>query len=165
MGEIVRNLVMFIWAFSVIESDVQAQLLGTYTVEREAPVDSSVWVYGSANGGNGHRNSILLEQNNEENPLGNPIEMYDNIAPQIQSEKAVSEQSALSIPKSVIQENLPQNPKISAQESPQVVNQQIQNTLYESGGRIYDIQSYPATDINEIEKPNLNPTITTYPAY
>ena len=69
------------------------------------------------------------------------------------------------LPQSVVQESLPQNPPISPEESPQIVNKQIQNTLYESGGRIYDIQSYPATDIDVIEQPNINKTITTYPAY
>lgn len=64
-----------------------------------------------------------------------------------------------------ISETLPQNPSISSDETPQKVNRQIQNTLYESGGRIYDVQSYPAEDIDKIEEPNMQPTVTTYPSY
>ena len=69
------------------------------------------------------------------------------------------------MPSNVVSESLPQNPQISPQESPQAVNQQIQNTLYESGGRIYDVQSYPTSDVNTVEEPNIQPTITTYPSY
>ena len=110
-----------------------------------------------------------MEQNSEENPLGNPIpdnnSLIQNNLPEKQKLPLEPVVKKDFLPQSVVQENLPQNPQISPQESPQIVNQQIQNTLYESGGRIYDIQSYPATDIDKIEQPNLNKTITTYPAY
>lgn len=168
MGEAVRNLVVLIWTFSAIESNAQAQPVSTYTIEEEAPVDSQVVVYGSANEGEGHRHTVFLEQNNDENPLGNPIQAYstyDNVSPQIQPVVSADINKQSLVQSNIIQENLPQNPKISAQESPQQVGKQIQNTLYESGGRIYDLQSYPVSDIKYIEKPNLNPTITTYPAY
>ena len=147
----------------------EAQVQGTYTFVREAPVNAPVYVFGSANEGNGQRNSFLLEQNGEDNPLGNPISEDNSFIrnnspemPELPPKPAVKKDP---LPLSVVQESLPQNPQISPQESPQIVNKQIQNTLYESGGRIYDIQSYPATDIDEIEQPNLNKTITTYPAY
>ena len=165
MGEAVRHLVMLIWAFSAIESNAQAQPIGTYIVQKEAPADSKVVVYGSANEEKGLRNTYLLEQNTDENPLGNPIEPYSGTFLQDKLQAPEKANWATQSTDNIIQENLLQNPKISPQESPQIVNKQIQNTLYESGGRIYDVQSYPATDINYIEKPNLNPTITTYPAY
>ena len=68
------------------------------------------------------------------------------------------------LPQGAIQESLPQNPSVSL-ETPQQVNSQIQNTLYEAGGRIYDVQSYPDSDVSQIEEPNINPTISTVPSY
>ena len=165
MGKVVRKLMIWVGMILAFAHGVQSQPMGTYIVQKEAPVGSPVIVYGSANEGKGRRNTYLLEQNNDENPLGNPIETYDNVASQIQSEQTEKMQFVPQLENNVIQENLPQNPKISEQESPQNVNKQIQNTMYVSGGRIYDIQSYPEADVDYIEKPNLNPTITTYPAY
>ena len=166
-GNQMKKVVALIVFITALEAEAQIQ--GSYTFEREAPVDAPVYVYGSANEGNGQRNSFLLEQNGEENPLGNPIPDDSSLAqsnlsemPELSKRSDVKEDF---LSRSVVQENLPQNPQISPQESPQIVNKQIQNTLYESGGRIYDIQSYPVTDINVIEQPNLNKTITTYPAY
>ena len=57
-----------------------------------------------------------------------------------------------------------QNPKPFSI-SPEKEKNQIENTLYEAGDRIYDVQSYPLKDINEITEPNIDPTITTYPEY
>ena len=48
---------------------------------------------------------------------------------------------------------------------PQEIQNKIENTLYQSGSRIYDVQSYPIKDIKEITQPNIDPTITTYPEY
>ena len=44
------------------------------------------------------------------------------------------------------------------------LNNQIENTLYQSDGRIYDVQSYPDTDVERIESLP-QPTITDYPSY
>ena len=135
-------------------------------IMQEASDNQPVVVIGSANEGNHQRKTVVLEQNGEENPLGNPIVPLSlesgNVSEMPQVEKPISPQ-VNSNP--VISETLPQNPKISAQETPQIVNKQIQNTLYEAGGRIYDIQSYPVQDVNYIGEKNINPTITTYPAY
>jgi len=164
-----KKVITLLVFFTALEAEAQAQ--SAYTFEREAPSNAPVYVFGSANEGNGKRNNFLLQQNGEENPLGNPIlndnfliqnNASENAAPQPPLKPAVKNDS---LPSSVVQENLPQNPQISPQETPQIVNKQIQNTLYESGRRIYDIQSYPAADIDVIEQPNINKTITTYPAY
>lgn len=165
MGEAVANLVLLVWAFSAIESNAHAQVAETYTIEDEAPAGSPVVVFGSANEGHGKRDSVLIKQNNDENPLGNPI-ISD---PQTLSSDDPLPAATVSLVQNeglqhVVNEVLPQNPKLSPQESPQIVDKQIQNTLYESGGRIYDIQSYPVTDVNYIEQPNINRSITTYPA-
>jgi len=145
----------------------KAQETDTYTIEQEAPADAPVVVFGSANEGNGQRDSVLLEQNSDENPLGNPVQLAEpdnQETPQATQQVAPVEPTQMTNQPERVQENLPQNPQLSPQESPQIVNKQIQDTLYESGGRIYDVQSYPTSDIDYIEKPNLNQAITTYPA-
>ena len=65
----------------------------------------------------------------------------------------------------VITENLPINPQVTPQNTPQAEAKKIQDTIYEDDGRIYDIQSVPVQDINKVEEPNIQPTISTYPAY
>ena len=57
-----------------------------------------------------------------------------------------------------------QNPKPFSI-SPQKEQNEIENTLYEGGDRIYDVQSYPINDIKTITEPNIDPTITNYPSY
>ncbi|MBQ8465517.1 MAG: hypothetical protein IJ529_04295 [Alphaproteobacteria bacterium] len=163
-----KYLISTMFFILLVVQAVSAQVENSYTIEQEAPADSPVIVYGSANEGNGHRDSVLLEQNSENNPLGNPLSFDSSEDPEesLSSPQTSEKSPAQKVSRPFkIQESLPQNPQISAQETPQTVNKQIQNTLYESGGRIYDIQSFPASDVSYIEQPNLNPTITTYPAY
>ena len=167
MRFVVRGLKYLTGVFCLIAVWVKAQGTDTYTIEQEAPADAPVVVFGSANEGNGQRDSVLLEQNNEENPLGNPIQTVESGSqntPSTDCQLHPTEFEKTVNAPLMIQENLPKNPPLSPQESPQIINKQIQDTLYESGGRIYDIQSYPIGDIDYIEQPNLNPTITTYPA-
>lgn len=166
MRFVVQGLKYLTGVFCLMTVLAKAQETDTYTIEQEAPADAPVVVFGSANEGNGRRDSVLLEQNSEENPLGNPIQLTepdDQETPQV-NPATVSVMPVKTVnPPLMVQENLPQNPQLSPQESPQNVNKQIQDTLYESGGRIYDVQSYPVSDIDYIEKPNLNQAITTYP--
>ena len=158
MLKVVKQALFYAFLFV---ADVYAQ---SFDVMKEAPAGAPVEVYGRANLGDGKSDSVLIEQQGEENPLGNPIVSLPQ-EPQTGNIQAQPSLFNFSNRIATVQENLPQNPKISPQETPQIVNKQIQNTLYESGGRIYDIQSYPAADIDYIEQPNLDKTITTYPAY
>ena len=57
-----------------------------------------------------------------------------------------------------------QNPKPFSI-SPEAQKNEIENTLYEGGDRIYDVQSFPLKDIKTITEPNIDPTISTYPEY
>lgn len=163
MNEAIRNLALLVWALSAVNSNVHAQAVTSYTIEEEAAPSAPVVVFGRANLGKNKSDSVLIEQNNEDNPLGNPLNTdTDTSAATPTTNNQPTATSAAAHP--VITENLPQNPQLSPSESPPQVNKQIQDTLYESGNRIYDIQSFPAQDIKTIETPNLNPTITTYPA-
>jgi len=41
----------------------------------------------------------------------------------------------------------------------------IENTIYQSGNRLIDVQSVPIQDINKALTPNIQPTISDYPAF
>ena len=165
-----NRFVKYIFYYTVVLNFSSANAQTTEDIIDEAPAENPLEIYGQANLGHGHINKVSLKQYGDQNPLGNPIVFSPEINTEpnnpskIDTDQKTSPISALNSEK-IVQETLPQNPKISNQETPEVVNKQIQNTLYYSGKRIYDIQSYPASDINYIETPNLNPTITTYPAY
>lgn len=116
----------------------------------------------------GGEDEFLLEQPAGcGNPLGNPIISGNGGDATASDAQAAAAPEQLPPQKTVpvkIEETLPQNPPVSA-ETPQEANRQIQDTLYESGNRIYDVQSYPASDIRTIEQPNVNSTISTVPSY
>lgn len=132
-----------------------------------------VEVFGEAENANGTENVMFLEQSNSnENPLGNPIveQPTDNssnasagMTPDA-STPDVSVAPAAPAPSNVVSESEPQDPTIAQEPNPAQVNNQIQNTLYESDGRIYDVQSYPDTDVERIQA-EPQPTITDYPTY
>ena len=161
----VINIIVFLTVLSVVSLAYCQET----TIVNDMSSSGPVVVFGSANEGGGQRNNFLLEQSGDDNPLGNPIVLAPRVeianTPEPVTKNAISPAQPRMPIIPMVQESLPQNPKISPQETPQIVNKQIQNTLYESGGRIYDIQSIPDDDIKYIQRPNLNPTITTYPAY
>lgn len=169
MNEAVRNLAMLVWAVCAINSDASAKANMVFIGE-ESHAPSEVMVYGASTLPSGKKDEVLIEQPSaNDNPLGNPIVVPD-------SEDATASDATAAAPAAdnqmfpkaaepvKIQESLPQNPPVSS-ETPQEANKQIQNTLYESGDRIYDVQSYPAKDIEKIEEPNVNTTISTTPSY
>ena len=141
--------------------------------------DNDTVIYGASETAPGVYDNATVQLTPEEgNIMGQPIvgdgfqSALDSASSDMTDESSANNLSTTNVsmpsqmaPSNVVSESLPQNPQISPQESPQAVNQQIQNTLYESGGRIYDVQSYPASDVNTVEEPNIQPTITTYPSY
>lgn len=42
---------------------------------------------------------------------------------------------------------------------------QIDNTLYQEGNRLIDVQSIPLKDIRTATEPNIQPTVTDYPSW
>lgn len=113
--------------------------------------------------------SFLLEQpDNNKNPLGNPISepASEQIPPSsFVSPSAPQAAKIESQPSDGITEYESINPQISPQTTPQIEAGKIQNTIFQGGQRIYDVQSIPIKDINKVEEPNIQPTISTYPAY
>ena len=91
------------------------------------------------------------------------------ILPIIEKEPVLKEEKISQTPQTKemrkeIQQFSPQNPKPFSI-SPQAEQNEIENTLYEGGNRIYDVQSFPLKDIKTITTPNIDPTISTYPEY
>lgn len=127
-------------------------------------------VYGASETAPNEPDSYLLEQpDNAPNPLGNPIpefmpqnqEPATNIAGPENTPKTSASEPQI---EGEINQTEPQNPAPFSQ-SPEEEQNQIENTLYEGGNRIYDVQSYPINDVKTITEPNVDPTITTYPEY
>ena len=123
-------------------------------------------IYGASELSDKEKDAYLLVQpDNAPNPLGDPIVYVPQRNEQQQNMQNISS-SASNQEQSLnrINQAANQNPP-PFQETPQEQNNQIDTTLYQGGNRIYDIQSYPLKDINKITEPNIQPTITTYPAY
>jgi len=118
-------------------------------------------IFGSAAQKDGGQNEALemLPQSSQNMPDPKSEQMP---APMVK--KAVSELSKKKIEPKMIEQLSPQDPPPFSI-PPQVEKNKIENTLYESGDRIYDIQSYPLKDINIITEPNVDPTISTFPEY
>lgn len=127
-------------------------------------------VYGASETAPNEPDSYFLEQpENAPNPLGNPIineqSPSQNQTPNTAGpENPISDTTPESSPLNEINQSAPQNPAPFS-ETPKQEQNQIENTLYEGGNRIYDVQSYPLNDIKTITEPNIDPTITTYPEY
>lgn len=125
-------------------------------------------VYGEAENANGTFNEMTVEQAADApNPFGNPIVNevpYGRRAPEDGKGKPQPPAPELGkSPVNVVSQTSGQNPEISPQNSPEQMQNEIQNTLYESDDRIYDLQSYPDSDINQIE--NQGNAVTNYPEY
>lgn len=129
-------------------------------------------VYGSAATQQGSQDTFVVEQPADAaNPLGSPIVDDSSAQPAATSpqptDTAVQPSTnnvAAPLPAGVVNQISEQNPSISSEPNPASMDNKIQDTLYESGNRIYDIQSYPVNDVNQMESPS-QPTIDNYPAY
>lgn len=138
-----------------------ASLLFTLPALAQSPAPTVV--YGAAANADGKEDTYIVTQPADAaNPLGNPIV----IGPQTQYEtpSAPTPQTVEEPQLNTINQSAPQNPPPFS-ETPKQESSQIQNTLYQGGNRIYDVQSYPINDIKTITEPNIQPTISTYPEY
>lgn len=169
MNEAIRNAALLLWAFCAVNNDAYAAVPAIR--EENIPPAQAVIIYGASSKAPGVRDSATVEMPvGEGNVMGEPIDTSgfqsaSDVTPSLDPTPVKPVHSEDTTPENTITETLPQNPPISPEESPQKVNEQIQNTLYESGDRIYDVQSYPVNDIDTITQPNTQPTINSYPSY
>ena len=138
------------------------------TIDVRSDSEQPTVIYGEAENANGTFNEMTVEQAADaQNPFGPPIgNALPYGKPALEVEQGMSLPPAPDLGKSpvnVVSQTSGQNPEISPQNSPEQMQNEIQNTLYESDDRIYDLQSYPDNDINQIE--NRGNAVTNYPEY
>lgn len=128
-------------------------------------------VFGASELPNHEPDSFLVVQpEGAPNPLGNPIVTVpqNNISPDKEQNQDLNQSNNVSdvqnLNQNQIEQISEQNPQPFSS-TPEQLQNKIENTLYQGGNRIYDIQSFPVKDIKEITKPNIQPTITDYPDY
>lgn len=138
-----------------------------------ASPDTPTEIIGSAATPSGDRKEIIVEQpENNPNPFG-------YIAPEEPATDTPSQDLPLSRPDSQTQTQtqepvttpLQPVPLISqsSEVNPKDMNplhyeNKIENTIYQSGDRLIDVQSIPLKDISSAAQPNIQPTITDYPS-
>ena len=134
-------------------------------------------VIGSAATPDGNRKNVTVFQpQNMENPFG-------YVAPEPKGEPTVingdlplnnTETSSSTAPSlssdtpSLFQPLVSQSSTTNPQEmsnNPLNYQDKIENTIYQSGNRLIDVQSVPIQDINKALTPNIQPTISDYPAF
>ena len=136
--------------------------------------DTPTEIIGSAATPNGGRNEIFIEQpQNMQDPFGLPASAEQ--APtntdeqQVIAPQPINNTTATTAP--TTSPNMPTPLVNQASEvSPKDMNpldykNQIENTIYQSGDRLIDVQSIPLQDISSAVQPNLQPEITDYPAF
>ena len=123
---------------------------------------SEVTIVGSASTPSGKeiKEEMVLPSDDTYAPFPNVVQESPNKAQEMPSLNVQHQNEPLK----KVDEWSEQNPKPFSI-SPQKQESEIENTLYEGGDRIYDVQSYPIKDIQTITEPNIDPTITNYPAY
>jgi len=138
-------------------------------IDSFAGSNSETVVYGQAANADGTVNEALIEQlENAPNPLGDPVADYappakKTMQPLRRGQK--SEVVPVAAPAAnAVSQISPQNPADS-QMTPQQMNNEIQNKLYEEGNRVYDVQSYPLNDLDYMNQNGQDNAVTDYPAY
>lgn len=144
--------------------------------ENELQKESPTIIYGASETAPGVSDAVeVIQKAGAPNPLGNPIiNTEESQVPAASGDDLIDENKVDFDDSDYQQNNTPktfqinetsrQNPSIQDEPNPADMNNKIQNTMYESGGRIYDIQSYPDADVQKMESPE-QPTIDNYPAY
>jgi len=122
----------------------------------EAQAAETVDIFGSANTPSGKQTKAHFSFEEQNTPV-----FLINENPPASKPK---QEKSIPIKAKEIHQFSEQNPKPFSI-SPQAEQNEIENTLYEGGNRIYDVQSFPIDDIKTITEPNIDPTISTYPEY
>lgn len=125
-------------------------------------------VIGSAATPDGGREEITVEQpENAPNPFGYvaPEPVAESL-PQntvIPSQEKLKE-SVTQEPQVLISQSSTTNPQEMSM-NPLDYQNKIENTIYQDGDRLLDVQSIPIKDISSALTPNIQPTISDYPAW
>ena len=127
-------------------------------------------VIGSAATPDGGRHNIeVIQPENSNNPFGYiiPSQQYqspeENTSNTTFSSSSVTPDTSSPI-KQLITQTSTTNPK-DMNMNPLDYQNKIENTIYQDGNRLLDVQSIPIKDINKALTPNTQPTISDYPAW
>lgn len=137
--------------------------------------DEPTEIFGSAATADGGRNEIIVEQSQDSlNPFGSYPQSQETL-PSPAQKTPVSPDTAAdsSNPPAAAQTPKPDTTPLvnqSATVNPTDMNpldyqNKIENTIYQDGDRLIDVQSIPLKDISSAVQPNTQPTITDYPAF
>ena len=137
-----------------------------------AAPDQPTEVIGTAATLNGQRKEVVVEQPKDMlNPFGyvapEPSEgpsVYGNDNISAFQTPPQNDTLETSSPQPLISQTSTTNPQEMSR-NPLDYQDKIENTIYQDGDRLLDVQSIPIKDINEALTPNTQPTISNYPSF
>lgn len=140
-------------------------LISSLTIFSEP--DMPTEIIGSAATPNGGREEIMVRQpENAPNPFGyvapEPLTDCDTqniVIPQNKAQPATQTE-----PQVLVSQSSTTNPQEMSM-NPLNYQNKIENTIYQDGNRLLDVQSVPIEDISSALTPNIQPTISDYPAW
>ncbi len=145
------------------------------TLILNATPDEPTEIIGSAATADGGRNEIVVEQPQDSlNPFGSYPQSQETLPVPAQNIPASPDTATDSPnPPAAAQTLKPDiTPLVnqSATVNPTDMNSldyknKIENTIYQDGDRLIDVQSIPLKDISSAVQPNTQPTITDYPTF
>ena len=118
-------------------------------------------IIGSANTPEGQRKEVIVEQPyNSSNPFG-------YIAPENNTTTQNTNNAQISLQQTSAQNMITtQSSSVNPRDmNPLHYKDKIENTIYQSGDRLIIIQSIPLKYIKEALEPNIQPTISDFPAW
>lgn len=131
--------------------------------------DMPTEVIGSAATPNGGREEIIVKQpENAPNPFGyvapEPVDEPPAQNINIPAKEITPSQPTQYEPQVLISQSSTTNPQEMSM-NPLDYQNKIENTIYQDGDRLLDVQSIPIKDISSALTPNIQPTISDYPAW
>ena len=125
-------------------------------------------IIGSAATPDGLRKEVIVEQPQDaSDPFGTivpPPEGDPTVYTAPVSENPTPSVPSTNIPQPLVNQTSTTNPKEMSR-NPLDYQNKIENTIYQDGNRLLDVQSIPINDINKALTPNIQPTISDYPAW
>ena len=126
-------------------------------------------VIGSAATPDGSRKEVIVKQpQNAPDPFGTIVPTPESgpivYTTSTSENPPPTQQKHDILPQPLVSQTSSTNPQDMSQ-NPLDYQNKIENTIYQDGNRLLDVQSIPIKDINKALTPNTQPTISNYPAW
>lgn len=126
-------------------------------------------IIGSAATPDGPRKEVIVEQpQNAPDPFGaiapTPKGGPTVYTAPISENPSLPQPTANILPQPLVSQTSSTNPQ-DMNQNPLDYQNKIENTIYQDGNRLLDVQSIPIKDINKALTPNIQPTISNYPSW